>query len=161
MSLKKLFLHKKLGRMPGNSQKRSSAMSVNGISGNLSLLAVTTTPAAIMPPKPAASTTPPSEPYTVKLTGTALAKSLKLAGQNPAQIALKMGIDVKTVDQYLSIKVATSTPTPAAPVPTPAPAPQAKQAATDTAATPQAFSPGEEVMESGVQKAAETAQGKK
>jgi hypothetical protein len=145
--------------MPGNSQKRRTIMSVNGISG--ATPALTTTPAAIIPPKPAATTTPPSEPYTVKLTGTALAKSLKLAGQNPSQIAQKMGIDIKTVDSYLSIKVATATPAPATPVPTPAPAPQAKQAATDTAATPQAYSPAEEVTEPGAQKAAETAQGKK
>lgn len=129
-------------------------MSVNGISG--ATPALTTTPAAIIPPKPAATTTPQSEPYTVKLTGTALAKSLKLAGQNPSQIAQKMGVDIKTVDQYLSIKVAT-----AAPTPVPTPAPQAKQAATDTAATPQAYSPAEEVTEPGAQKAAETAQGKK
>src|ERR1035437_8758570 len=123
-------------------------MSVEGINGNASSQ-IATAQAAITPPKPEATTTPapaktaavPSPAYTVKLTGTALAKSLKLAGQNPAQIALKMGIDVKTVDQYLSIKVATSTPAPATPVPTPAPAPQAKQAATDTAATPQTYSP--------------------
>lgn len=134
-------------------------MSVNGISG--ATPALTTTPAAIIPPKPAATTTPPSEPYTVKLTGTALAKSLKLAGQNPAQIAQKMGLDINTINSYLNIKVATATPAPATPVPTPAPAAQAKQAATDTAATPQAYSPAEEVTESGAQKAAETAQGKK
>ncbi len=136
-------------------------MSVNGISATTP--AITTTPAAIIPPKPAATTAPQSEPYTVTLTGTALAKSLKLAGQNPAQIALKMGIDIKTVDSYLSIKVATATPAPAptTPVPTPAPAPQAKQAAIDSAATPQAYSPAEEVTESGAQKTAESTQGKK
>lgn len=134
-------------------------MSVNGISATTP--AITTTPAAIIPPKPAATTAPQSEPYTVKLTGTALAKSLKLAGQNPSQIAQKMGIDIKTVDSYLNIKVATATPAPATLVPTPAPAPQAKQAATDTAATPQAYSPTEKVTESGAQKAAETTQGKK
>ena len=134
-------------------------MSVNGISGATPTL--TTTPAAVTPPKPAATTAPQSKPYTVKLTGTALAKSLKLAGQNPSQIAQKMGVDIKTIDNYLNIKVATATPAPTTPVPTPAPAPQAKQAATDTAATPQAYSPVEELTESGDQKAAETTQGKK
>ena len=132
-------------------------MSISGISSNASTPAVTTTPAAIIPPKPEAATAP-SQPYIVNLTGTALAKSLKLAGQTPAQIALKMGIDVKTVDSYLSIKAATNIPVPAAPVATPSPAPQVKQAATSTTA---AFSPVEEVKESGAEKAAETAQGKK
>lgn len=47
--------------------------------------------------KPSATTTSQSEPYTIKLTGTALAKSLKLSGQNPTQVALEMGIYVKAV----------------------------------------------------------------
>ena len=142
-------------------------MDVSGISPN----SVATTQTAITPQKPEVATASApapapvkaaevsSKPYTVELTGTALAKSLKLSGQNPAQIALKMGIDVKTVDQYLSIKVATAAPT-AAPA-APSPAPEAKQATTDTAATPQAASPADETTESGSEKAAETAQGKK
>ncbi|MBW4056914.1 MAG: hypothetical protein HIU83_16265 [Proteobacteria bacterium] len=136
-------------------------MEVTGVSSH----SVSTTQAALTPQKPEVPTTPttaktatvPPQHDTVELTGAALAKSLKLAGQKPAQIALKMGIDVKTVDQYLSIKVATPITT-AAPVtmPTPAPVPGAKQAAAT-----QTFSPDEEVKEPVSQKAAETAQGKK
>jgi hypothetical protein len=71
---------------------------------------------------------------TVELTGTALAKSLKLAGQTPAQIALKMGLDVKTVDGFLGItaKATTATLPPSTTI-----APQVKQSASGTAtATP-------------------------
>ena len=39
----------------------------------------------------------------VKLSGTAIAKSLKLQGLSPNQIAAQMGLDVKTVDGYLGI----------------------------------------------------------
>jgi hypothetical protein len=128
-------------------------MQVNGVS----TASVTTTPAAITPPKPEATTTPTvtksaaiqPKHDTVELTGAALAKSLKLSGQNVAQIALKMGLDAKTINSYLSIKVAT---------PTPAPALQAKQAATATA---QPYSPAEEAKEPAKEKATETAQGKK
>jgi hypothetical protein len=110
-------------------------MQVNGVSTP----SVTTTPAAVTPPKPEATTTPAETKSaailpkhdTVELTGVALAKSLKLSGQNVAQIALKMGLDVKTVNSYLGVKTATTTP-----VPTTV-APQAKQAATGTVATPQ------------------------
>jgi hypothetical protein len=107
-------------------------MKVNGVSTPTAA----TTPAAITPPKPEATTTPAApksaaiqpKHYTVELTGIALAKSLKLSGQNPLQIAQKMGLDIKTIDQYLSIKVATPTPASAtpAPAPTKAPAPQQK-----------------------------------
>ena len=45
----------------------------------------------------------------VKLSGTALAKSLKSQGLTPSQIAVMMGSDQKTVDDYLGI-----TPTPTA-----------------------------------------------
>ena len=102
----------------------------------------------------------PPKHDTVELTGTALAKSLKLSGQNPAQIALKMGIDIKMVDGYLSIK-----PPPAAMPTTTAPvapvASAAKPAATDTAVTPQPYSAQEEAAEPAAQKATETLQGKK
>ncbi|MDA8430887.1 MAG: hypothetical protein M0T70_16655 [Geobacteraceae bacterium] len=132
-------------------------MSINGISGNVSTPSASMTPAAVIPPKPEATATPQSQPYTVKLTGTALAKSLKLAGQNPAQIALKMGIDVKTVDQYLSIKVASATPAAVAtPAPAPTPAPEAKQAATTAPATS-----AEEAKEPAKEKASEAVRGKK
>lgn len=46
---------------------------------------------------------------TVKLSGTALAKSLKLQGQTPAQIAQQMGIKITTVESYLGIKPVTPT----------------------------------------------------
>jgi predicted flap endonuclease-1-like 5' DNA nuclease len=109
-------------------------MAIEGINSNQ----VATAQAAITPPKPEATTTPApaktadvtNKPYVVELTGTALAKSLKLSGQNPAQIALKMGLDIKTVDQYLGV---TATPAPAPPVTTapaaPTAAPQTKQTA--------------------------------
>jgi hypothetical protein len=71
-------------------------------------------------PAPHAVETQPQHD-TVKLTGTALAKSLKLAGQNPAQIALKLGLDLKTVDSYLNIKVAANKLPPAVPAPTTTP----------------------------------------
>lgn len=138
-------------------------MSIEGINNNQ----IATSQAAITPPKPEATTAPApaktaattSKPYVVELTGTALAKSLKLAGQNPSQIAQKMGIDIKTVNNYLNIQVATATPSPATPAPvaTPAqtttPAPEAKQAETAT--------PAEEAKEPASEKATETAQGKK
>jgi len=44
----------------------------------------------------------------VKLSGTAIAKSLKLQGLSPNQIAVEMGLDIKTVDGYLGIAPATS-----------------------------------------------------
>jgi hypothetical protein len=110
-------------------------MAIEGINGNTSSQ-IATAQAAITPPKPEATTTPaateteaiPSKPYTVELTGTALAKSLKLSGQNPAQIALKMGLDIKTVNSYLNIVVATSTPAPAPAIPVPAATPTAAPA---------------------------------
>ena len=132
-------------------------MALKGISGNVSSQ-ITTAQTVITPPKPEAATPTPEKKqttktpaYTVELTGTALAKSLKFAGQTPAQIATKMGIDVKTVDSYLSIKATT---------PAPAPAPQAKPATTTTASA-QPYSPAEEAKEPASEKAAETAQGKK
>jgi predicted flap endonuclease-1-like 5' DNA nuclease len=115
--------------------KRRTTMSINGITSNASTPSLATAQAAVTPPKPEAATAPApvkseatqTPHYTVNLTGTALAKSLKLSGLNPTQIAQKMGLDLKTVDQYLSIKVATPAPAPA----TPAPA-----TATATPATP-------------------------
>jgi len=44
----------------------------------------------------------------VKLSGTAIAKSLKLQGLSPEQIAAQMGLDIKTVDGYLGITPATT-----------------------------------------------------
>lgn len=92
-------------------------MGINVVIGNVSTLnpsgavisnatkpgAVTPTdkaPASLTPPKPVV-TKPAND--TIKLSGKALAKSLKLAGQNPVQIALKMGVNVKTVEGYLGL----------------------------------------------------------
>ena len=139
--------------------KRRTIMSVGAIGTTPSPIITSQVTSTTAPaPVPEKTQTVKTPAYTVELTGTALAKSLKLAGQNPAQIALKMGIDVKTVDQYLSIKVATATPTPA-PV-TPAPAKQATPAPTTTAST-QSYSPAEEAKEPASEKATEAAQGKK
>jgi hypothetical protein len=44
----------------------------------------------------------------VELSGTAIAKSLKLQGLSQNQIASQMGLDLKTVDGYLGIAPATS-----------------------------------------------------
>lgn len=57
--------------------------------------------------KTAALATPKA--YSVELSGTALAKSLKLEGYSPQMIALKMGLDIKTIYQYLGITAATTT----------------------------------------------------
>ncbi len=142
-------------------------MDVSGISGN----AAANQQATLTPTKPEVASTPvastsaASKPEatqpkhdTVELTGPALAKSLKLAGQTPSQIALKMGLDVKTVNGYLgtSTKAATSTPAPSTNS-----ALQVEQAAPNTAATPQPYSLAEEATEPASQKATETAQGKK
>jgi hypothetical protein len=82
-------------------------MGVSSISGGS--VAV---PAVAVPTKSGTSVVAPPKsepPYTVQLSGGALAKSLKHQGQNPTQIAQQMGLDVKTVDSYLNIKSATPT----------------------------------------------------
>lgn len=133
-------------------------MNINGISGNA---ASTQAQSAVVTPAVSgrSTTTADSPPETtqpkqdtVELTGTALAKSLKLSGQTAAQIALKMGLDVKTVDSYLNIKETTTQTNSTT---------QAQQVAQNTVAAPQAYGPAEEATESATQKAAETAQGKK
>jgi predicted flap endonuclease-1-like 5' DNA nuclease len=114
-------------------------MVTNGISGSASTPSATTTTAGLTPSTPEAATTPaasnpetlPPKHDTVELTGTALAKSLKMAGQTPAQIALKMGLDVKTVDGYLG--VATKAATTATLPPPITVAPQVEQATSGTA----------------------------
>jgi|GEM_PF-5765362 len=132
-------------------------MDIKGISGN----AAAPQNAAVPSAGPGAGTAPAaSQPEaaqpkhdTVELTGPALAKSLKLAGQTPAQIALKMGLDIKTIDNYLNVKEAKAAPA--------NPAPQAQQVTANAAAAPRQYSPLEEATESAAQKTAETAQGKK
>jgi|GEM_PF-5731930 len=54
-------------------------------------------------------TTANKQQDTVKLSNAALAKSLKLEGETPAQIAKDMGTDLKTVDEYLGIDDSTTT----------------------------------------------------
>lgn len=97
-------------------------MAINGISGNAvspQPQSTASTPAASGSDATSTDSTPagtqPKKHDTVELTGTALARSLKLSGLNPAQIALKMGLDVKTVDSYLGIKAASASQTNPAP----------------------------------------------
>lgn len=58
-----------------------------------------------------------SDQDTVKLSGAALARSLKQQGHSVAQIAITMSSDAKTIDGYLGI----STKPAAVPIPTSAP----------------------------------------
>ncbi len=53
---------------------------------------------------PAKTEAIPNPPYVVDLSGSALAKSMKLQGQTTAQISVAMGLDVKTIDNYLRVK---------------------------------------------------------
>jgi|ERR1039457_2775747 DNA-binding NarL/FixJ family response regulator len=83
-------------------------METNAITNNGSVYSTPpATPAGVSTTaKPEA--TPPQHD-SVKLTGTALAKSLKQSGLTVAEIALKMNLDVKTVDSYLGISTNTAT----------------------------------------------------
>ena len=131
---------------------------------NVSAPYLTMIPAKGDTPKPEMSTAPTTKepvamqlkPDVVELSGRALAKSLKLAGQNPQAIALKMGLDINTVNNYLNVKVATSAGT------TPA-VPKEKQSQLDAATTAvtEQSSPSEEATEPVTEKTSETAQGKK
>ncbi len=84
-----------------------------------------------------------SQQDSVQLSGVALARSLKIEGQTPAQIAMKMGLDIKTINSYLDTNPTATTS-----------ASEAQQAATNLAATPRPSS-AEESQESPVQKASE------
>lgn len=136
-------------------------MAIEGINGStLSQIATSQTAATTSKPEVATSTqektkTVATPAYTVELTGPALAKSMKLAGQNPAQIALKMGVDIKTIDNYLNIKVATKTPTPVVSAPAPTQTTETKPATPDAP-----VNTAEEAKEPAAEKATETAQGK-
>ncbi len=80
-------------------------MGVNSITGGSSVTSVViTSPKAEVTPAESKAEATQTSNYTVELSSTALAKSLKLQGQNPTQIAQQMGVDIKTVDSYLSIK---------------------------------------------------------
>lgn len=112
-------------------------MTVSGISGNVPSVGTQSTPAvdpvktAQVDPTTAKSTSITPKHDTVNLTGTALAKSLKLSGQTAAQIAQKMSLPIATVDSYLGIQT---------PVTVTPPAPKAAAAAAppQVAATPPA-----------------------
>jgi len=101
-------------------ERRTIMSGISGVATNIS------TPVVIAPTKPEATTpapakteAPPNPPYIVDLTGTALAKSLKLQGHTPEQISVSMGLDIKTIDSYLNVKPSEPTLIPA-PAQTPA-----------------------------------------
>ena len=133
-------------------------MSINPVSGNAQQplsTATTGTTAPVAQPQSASqqSTTVVAPQHdSVKLTGAALAKSLKLGGMTPKQIAQKMGLDLKTVDGYLGVNATTTTV---------AVTPVAKTAVAAPSAASQTSSAAEEAKESGAEKAAEAAQGAK
>jgi len=133
-------------------------MSINPVSGNAQqplASAATGTTAPVAQPQSASqqSTTVAAPKHdSVKLTGAALAKSLKLGGMTPKQIAQKMGLDLKTVDSYLGVNATTTTV---------AVTPVAKTAVPAASAASQTPSAAEEATESGAEKAAEAAQGAK
>ncbi|HKK01934.1 MAG TPA: hypothetical protein VJ955_07160 [Desulfuromonadales bacterium] len=79
---------------------------------------------------------------TVKLSGKALAHSLKQQGQTVAQIARAMHLDVKTVDSYLGISD------------------KSASAAAAVAQTPQPTTAAEEAKEPAAVKTKEAASGK-
>ena len=83
-------------------------MTVSGISGNVPspTPAVDPVKTAQVGPTTAKTTSITPKHDTVNLTGTALAKSLKLSGQTAAQgeIAQKMSLPIATVDSYLGIQ---------------------------------------------------------
>lgn len=125
-------------------------MAINPIAATVGSPAPVVTPATSSPAststarrQPVAPEQPPvavkSPQDSVQLSGAALARSLKIAGQTPTQIAIKMGIDIKMVNSYLG-----TTPTATAST-------SGTQAA---AATPQP-SGAEEANESSIQKAIE------
>jgi predicted flap endonuclease-1-like 5' DNA nuclease len=106
----------------GSFNTSATAGATANVPGTVSTPAATT-------PQNTGDTQPAND--TVELTGTALAKSLELSGQTPAQIAAHMGLDVQTVDSYLGIQ-ATTTATPAT-----YSAPQVIKMTAETSATPQ------------------------
>lgn len=79
-------------------------MAINSISGTPSppVTMASTAPAQnVAVAKSAPPTQPPKD--TVKLSGAALVRSLKMSGMNPSQIAQVSHLDIKTVDKYLGI----------------------------------------------------------
>ena len=62
---------------------------------------------AVLPAKTAA--VPDKAPYHVILSAAARAKSMKLEGYSLSTISLKLGLDIKTVSQFLGIATSTTT----------------------------------------------------
>ena len=98
---------------------------LNSISGSSSQ------PVAPQPNPAPVETTPKQAPVqpghdTVKLSGAALARSLKQQGQSVAQIALAMHLDANSVNSYLGVSTKVAAPAPKAP----SPAEEAKEPAT-------------------------------
>jgi hypothetical protein len=125
-------------------------MSINAINGNMagsiqqaSVTGMNTTSEAESTQKASVAA---SQQDTVTLSHAAQAKSLKAQGETPAQIALAMKTDVKTVDGYLGITTTTAPTVTTKPV---------------AAATSQANNSYEEATEPAAEKAAETAAGTK
>ena len=109
-------------------------MSINAISGNLTSASGQAV-APLPSPTPFEAETPKQGPIqpghdTVKLSGAALARSLKQQGQSVAQIALAMHLDASAVNGYLGVATKpAATPAPKAP----SPAEEAKEPATEKA----------------------------
>ena len=72
---------------------------------------------------------------TVHLSAAAQAKALKQGGETPAQIAVALSTDIKTVDGYLGIQTTSTSSTAAPAVATPTPAAVTATTGTTTAAT--------------------------
>ena len=108
-------------------------MTISEVSGNTSTIGTQQTPAEKTnhdnTAKPAATQ---KQHDTVHITPSAQAKAMKQAGQTAAQIARLMGIDIKTVNDYLGIQTTVATATTAASKPT------VTVAATPSTATPAA-----------------------
>ena len=95
-------------------------MSISGVSSVSSQQAITATnltgaqPASPQQGAAQGAEATAASKDTVHVSASAQAKALKQSGQSPAQIALTMNTDVKTVDGYLGIQAAATTTTPAA-----------------------------------------------
>ena len=109
-------------------------MSISAISGNLTpasgqAVAPMPSPAPVEAETPKQTSVQPGHD-TVKLSGAALARSLKQQGQSVAQIALAMHLDANSVNSYLGVATKPAA-TPAAKAPSPAE--EAKEPATEKA----------------------------
>jgi hypothetical protein len=120
-----------------------ASMPISNLTPSHATQTVPTVKAAQAQPEPAARAAG-SQPDTVKLSVAAQAKMMYRDGQSASLIAATLGTDVKSVDSYLNIEVASqaaATPAPApgghsAPAAQAAPAEQAKPAAPAPSPTP-------------------------